>query len=158
MRTADRKGLSYLLLCFGLVVAVMVMAAPQPQGNFNPSTDGTLAVASSASVPEEIVWSETVTLKPYTTQGVVVPGDHVACSWQNTTNSTNFFDYDAAIAIYAGVRSSPDEQFMNAATGELKHFSRAAPWVGANCASKNYSVCDSDLPSTNNRRGTKLNC
>lgn len=162
MTRADfKKSLSFLLLCFGLIVAVMVTTPTHMRGAYNSFSAGstlTLAVASPASVPDEIVWSETVMLQPHTTSEVVVSGDQVVMSWQNTTANTDFGKFDATIVIYNGVRlSSPDEQFMNV-TGDLKHFSRAAPWVGAVRASKTYCMNGNDLPSTNVRRGTKLNC
>lgn len=163
MTGADfKKSLSFLLLCSGLIVAVMAMTPTRMQGAYNSFSEGAalmLAVASPASVPDEIVWSETVTLQPHTTSEVVVSGDQVACSWNSTTNNMKSdSNYGAAIAIYNGVRLSRDEQFVNATTGELKHFSRAAPGVGAGRASKTCTVCIGNLPSTDKRRGTKLNC
>lgn len=102
MRTSNRNGLLFLLLCFGLVVAVMAMAAPQ--GTYNSSTDG--FAVTLANPPNAIATSE-----------VVVPGDQVvALPWYNTTTnaiSNNLDDCDAIIAICPDDANSTGNMFAD---------------------------------------------
>lgn len=86
MRPNPKSSVAFILLCFGLIVAVMVMVAPLPQGTYNSTTDG---FAVTLANPPTVV----------ATLEVVVHGDQVACSWNNTTNA-KFGDYDAITAIY----------------------------------------------------------
>ncbi|MBI4090304.1 MAG: hypothetical protein HY421_02775 [Candidatus Kerfeldbacteria bacterium] len=99
-----RNGLTLLLLCFGLVVAVMVTVMPQHlQANSSP--DNAAFAATPLNPPNAATTSE-----------VVVLGDQVACSWTNTTTnaiSDNFDNCDATVAICPGHAQNVGNMFAD---------------------------------------------